>query len=223
MIDPKAAMEFVGTAILVFTIQVSVGLGTDMAPLAIGLILVAIVFAGGPVSGAHYNPAVSLSIALRKGMAFHEMLVYWLSQTIGGIVGAILGGFVGSNFSVCGVGEKSNLFQALVAELVFTFILCFVVLCVATNSKVDNNHYYGLAIGIVVLSGAITAGPISGGAFNPAVALGLSIAGGFSSVGYGLMVTISNLLGGLVAAACFYVTVPGEFDYNTIGETTPLA
>merc|ERR1712151_1140187 len=170
--------------------------------------LVAIVFAGGPVSGAHYNPAVSLSIALRKGMAFHEMLVYWLSQTIGGIVGAILGGFVGSNFSVCGVGEKSNLFQALVAELVFTFILCFVVLCVATNSKVDNNHYYGLAIGFVVLSGAITAGPI---------------AGGFSSVGYGLMVTISNLLGGMVAAACFYVTIPGEFDYNTIGETTPLA
>ncbi len=218
-------MELIGTAILVFTIQSSVGLGVSLAPLAIGAILIAIVFAGGPVSGAHYNPAVSLAIALRGTLNSREMVtLYWIPQIIGGILGGFLGTAV-TGFGSSGIqlGLGFHLVQALLAEAVFTFILCFVVLTVATNSKVGNNHYYGLAIGLVVASGAITVGPISGGAFNPAVAIGL----GISNLSYTIEVIGSNLLGGAIAAGCFYIVVPKEFDDITaeptaVNEATPL-
>ena len=96
------------------------------------------------------------------------------------------------------------------------------VLCVATNSKVDDNQYYALAIGLVVTSGAIGVGPISGGAFNPAVALGLSITSGMSNLMYALLVSASNLVGAIVAAVCFRVVLPSEFEPSTAGERTPL-
>jgi len=120
------------------------------------------------------------------------------------------------------MGEDASYLQALLAEVIFTFVLCFVVLCVATNPKVEDNHYYGLAIGLVVMAGAITVGPISGGAFNPAVALGLSISDGFSNLTYGIMVAASNLLGGVVAAGCFRIIVPTNEEVGTIGENTAL-
>ncbi len=222
-----AMMELIGTAILVFTIQSSVGLGASLAPLAIGAILIAIVFAGGPVSGAHYNPAVSLAIALRGALSSREMVtLYWLPQIVGGTLGGYLGTVAtGSSSGGVQLGGGFGLVQALVAEVIFTFILCFVVLTVATNSKVGNNHYYGLAIGLVVASGAITVGPISGGAFNPAVVIGL----GISNISYALEVIGSNLLGGAIAAGCFYVVVPEEFEIvpttepAATNEATPLA
>jgi len=217
----KAMMEFIGTAILLCTIQVSVGLGADMAPLAIGAVLITIVYAGGPISGAHYNPAVSLAVTLRGKMSPHEMSMYWISQILGGFLGAIVGGIInGGNYSVVTIGEGCGIVQAYVAEFVFTFLLCFVVLAVATSSKADNNHYYGAAIGLVVMAGAITVGPISGGAFNPAVALGLMLAR-FSNVMYAVEVSVVNLLGGAIAAACFYLVAPDEFKSKdaTAGDT----
>ena len=158
--NPKTIIELIGTAILVFTIQVS---SSALAPVAIGAVLISIIFAGGPVSGAHYNPAISLAVALSGSMPFEEMTAYMIAQVLGGILGSLCGGVVNSSFSVVGVGEDAWFFQALLAEIVFTFILCFVVLSVATSPKVEDNNYYGLAIGLVVMSGAITVGPISGG------------------------------------------------------------
>lgn len=220
MITPKNLTELIGTAILVFTIQVSGS--SDLAPLAIGAILISIIFAGGPISGAHYNPAVSLVVALRGGMPFQEMIAYMISQILGGVLGGWSGGVVGASFSVVGMGEDASYLQALLAEVIFTFVLCFVVLGVATNPKVEDNHYYGLAIGLVVTAGAITVGPISGGAFNPAVALGLSISNGFSNLTYGIMVAASNLLGAVAAAGCFRIILPASEEVGTIGENTAL-
>lgn len=233
----KLMMEFLGTAILVFTIQVSVSLG-DQAPLAIGGILISLIFAGGPVSGAHYNPAVSLSITLRKAMESSDMIPYWLSQIFGSICGAIVGRFVVSNSFVISIGDDSTLIQALCAELIFTFVLCFVILCCATSPDVMNNHYdnhyFGVAIGVVVVVGAIMFGPISGAAFNPAVAIGLSLAGGFSNIGYGLLVSICNLIGAVISVLCFFVIYPMHpsksedkdlglsLKGGTISEVTPL-
>ena len=207
MINPKTIMELVGTAILVFTIQTA---SSDLAPLAIGAVLIAIIFAGGPISGAHYNPAISLAVALRGSMEYTEMGTYWVAQLIGGTLGGLCGGVVSASFSVVDMADDVSYLQAILAELVFTFVLCFVVLAVATNPKSENNHYFGLAIGLVVMSGAITAGPISGGAFNPAVALGLSISAALSNVWYGIQVTVANLVGGAVAAGCFRVIVLDE-------------
>merc|ERR1711923_632439 len=94
----KALMEFTGTCLLLFTIQVSVGTGRESAPIAIGFFLVVIVYAGGPISGAHYNPAVSLAIMLRGKQSRSEMIIYWISQIVGGILGAFLGGCVAGVF-----------------------------------------------------------------------------------------------------------------------------
>merc|ERR1740139_1202876 len=99
-------MELIATTILLCTIQVSVGSGASMAPLAIGAVLITIVYAGGPISGAHYNPAVSLAVTLRGKMSYREMLIYWLSQIIGGVAGAFIGGFInGGSYSGVSVGE----------------------------------------------------------------------------------------------------------------------
>lgn len=209
----KAIMEMIGTAILLLTIQLAVGAkDSSLAPLAIGVALITIVYAGGPISGAHYNPAVSLAIMLRGKMSMHDMMIYWISQVVGGCLGALAGGTIGGVYSNIGIGDGFGTVQALLAEVVFTFLLCFVVLAVATHSKVDGNHYYGLAIGLVVASGAIAVGPISGGAFNPAVALGLAVAKGFDNMGYVLSVMVADLSGGMAAAACFYLVAPDQFE-----------
>jgi aquaporin Z len=231
----KALMELIGTLMLVLTIQISVGLGDGgaMAPVAIGVVLIALVYTGGPVSGAHYNPSISLAIWLRGKLSLHQMFVYWIFQLGGGAAGALLGGMIGGNFSGVSVGDSYSLTQAFLAEVVFTFLLCFVVLGVATHSQAADNHYYGAAIGLVVAAGAITVGPISGGAFNPAVALGLALGQGFANLGYVLTVVGANLLGAVVAAAAFWMVAPDEFNSfggaaaaaataATAGETTNL-
>lgn len=218
-------MEATGTAILLLTIQLSVGSGSKMAPAAIGLALMAAVYAGGPISGAHYNPAISLAVMLRGKQDLQEMLTYWLFQTAGGFLGALLAGVIGGSFVVASVGSSATTAQALLAEISFTFILCFVVLGVATNSKADGNSYFGAAIGLTVTAGAISVGGISGGCFNPAVALGLSLAKGATNIGYCALVAIANLLGGIAAAGIFFLVAPSEeFERNgaTAGETTGL-
>jgi len=221
----KGMMELVGTGMLLLTIQLSVGLGASQAPIAIGVVLISLVYAGGPISGAHYNPAVSLAIALRGKLSCQEMLMYWVFQIAGGFGGALLGGIIGGSFVGISVGTGHTGLQAFLAEFVFTFMLCIVVLGVATHSAVSDNSYYGVAIGLVVMSGAITVGPISGGAFNPAVALGLGLAkADFVHMTYIVVTTIANLAGGAAAAACFYMVAPDQFKAMgaTAGETTNL-
>jgi aquaporin Z len=230
----KALMELIGTALLVFTIQV-VSAGTSLlAPLAIGGTLMMIVYAGGPISGGHYNPAVSLAVQLRGKMSWSEMILYWLYQLVGAYLGAVLGGIVagGGAWTVVTAGTGVSLTRAYLAELIVTFTLCLVVLCVATHRGAGDNSYYGAAIGLVVLVGGITVGPISGGAFNPAVVLGLAVAKSLHLTWYTIGVVLTNLLGGILAAMAFYMVAgPDEFTSTTsmnnhhhrgVGETTPL-
>ena len=164
--------EFIGTFFLVLTIGLTVLSGTPFAPLAIGSALMAMVYMGGHVSGAHYNPAVSLAVALRGRLPMSQLVPYWISQ----IVGALLASFVvhlmlGKTFAPAPAPGIGTL-QALLGEILFTFALALVVLNVATLRATAGNSYYGLAIGFTVAAGAFSVGPISGGAFNPAVAFG---------------------------------------------------
>ena len=169
------------------------------------------------------DPAVSLAVTLRGNMHHNEMIQYMISQIVGGILGGLCGGIVSSSYSVVAMGDDASYLQALLAEFVFTFILCFVILSVATNPKVENNQYYGLAIGLVVASGAISVGNISGGAFNPAVVFGLNLTAGFSNLGYGCVVALSNLIGGVAAAGCFRIVISeDEEPSGSAGERTPL-
>jgi aquaporin Z len=167
------------------------------APLAIGSALAVMVFAGGHVSGGHYNPAVSLAVFLRKKLSFSDLGFYWVAQFVGAIAAAYATIYLKGDHAA--MPAFPDISKALLAEFLFAFALCFVVLNVATTKGTAGNSYFGWAIGFTVLVGAYAVGAISGGAFNPAVALGITILN--LSLWSNLWVFfVANLFGGAVAA-----------------------
>ena len=174
----KYIAEFIGTFFLVLTIGCT-GIGASagvIAPLAIGAALMVMVFAGGHISGAHYNPAVTLGVLMRGKLKAADVIPYWIAQCVAAAVAA----FVVSKILRAGVAVTPiapKLGPALLAEFLFTFALVYVVLNAATAEGTSGNSFYGLAIGMTVMTGAFAVGDISGGAFNPAVAIGISILG----------------------------------------------
>jgi aquaporin Z len=179
----KYLVEFISTFFLVFTIGMTViapGAG-NLAPLAIGSVLMVLIYAGGHVSGAHYNPAVTIGVWLRGKLAASDIVPYIGVQLAGSVVAsfavkALKTGLVTKAATLTGAMTPEVL-PALLAEFLFTFALVWVILNVATNKDTAGNSYYGLAIGFTVLAGAYSVGGISGGAFNPAVALALCTMG----------------------------------------------
>lgn len=164
--------EFIGTFFLVLTIGLVVLDGTAMAPLAIGSVLMVMVYAGGHISGAHYNPAVTLAVALRGAMEWRDVVPYMASQIVAALAAAgCVVAIAGDTFAPAPAAGASFAGIVLV-ELLFTFALCLVVLNTATVAETDGNSYFGLAIGFTVMVGAFAGGGISGGAFNPAVGIG---------------------------------------------------
>ena len=203
------ATEFIGTFFLVATIGFTViapGAG-DMAPLAIGAALMVMIFAGGHVSGAHYNPAVTLAVFLRGKCSAADVIPYWIAQIAGAAVAAMIVLFMKGNPTVTPMALDVT--RALVAEFLYTFALCYVVLNVATAKGTSGNPTYGLAIGFTVLTGAYAVGGISGGAFNPAVAVGATMMG-LQSMANIWIFLVANLAGGAVAAVIFKVMHPQD-------------
>jgi len=204
----KYATELIGTFFLVLTIGCSVLAGGPRAipPLAIGAVLMVMIFAGGHVSGGHYNPAVTLGIYLRGRTPASDVVPYMISQ----VLGAALAAFAVKYLT--GGAENPAPFAAgpaLVAEFLFTFALVYVVLNVATHSSTSGNPFYGLAIGMTVMSGAFSVGMISGGAFNPAVAVGGCLMGllAWSSIWIYL---VANFAAAVAAAGVFKMLHPAE-------------
>lgn len=165
--------EFLGTFVLVLTIVLTtVNPGSSaQAPFAIGLALAIMIYAGGHVSGAHYNPAVTVAACLRGACAWRDFIPYVVFQVLGAIIGAIVALVMKGEAQI--ISLAPTLSPALMAEFVFTLMLAFVVLSVATVKQVEGNSYFGLAIGGTVTTGALAVGGISGGVFNPAVAVAL--------------------------------------------------
>jgi aquaporin Z len=168
----KYLTEFIGTFFLVFTVGCTVIPGTPgvIAPLAIGAALMVMVYAGGHVSGGHYNPAVTLAVWARGRCPTKDVLPYWIAQAAAAVVAGVVVAFL------FGVGKPmtiANPTAALLGEFLFTFALCYVVLNTATAKGTAGNSFYGLAIGMTVMTGAFAVGGLSGGAFNPAVAIGI--------------------------------------------------
>jgi aquaporin Z len=164
--------EFIGIYFLVLTIGLTVLGGTPFAPLAIGGSLMVMVFMGGHVSGAHYNPAVSIACAMRKKLPWSEVPPYIAAQLLGATVAALtVRAILGQTFTLApaeGIGAAT----AILVEALYTFALCLVVLNVATIQKTKGNSFYGLAIGFTIVVAAFAGGPLSGGAFNPGVGFG---------------------------------------------------
>jgi aquaporin Z len=167
--------EFIGTFFLVLTIGCTVIPGATgvIAPLAIGAALMVMVYAVGHISGAHLNPAVTLAICIRGRCDGKQLIPYWIAQLIACLAASLVAVFLVGKSGM--PMEIKNVPVAFVAEFLFTFALAFVILNSATSKDTAGNSFYGLAIGMTVMAGAFAVGGISGGAFNPAVALGLAV------------------------------------------------
>jgi aquaporin Z len=177
----KYAVELIGTFIFLFTIATTVLSASTFTPLAIGTALMVMIYAGGHISGGHYNPAVTIAALVRGRIGLPDALGYWIAQLVGGLLAMALARWVIHPAQVHTLTLSGHLLiAAFVAELLFTFALCYVVLNVATSKDHPNNSFYGLAIGFTVVTGAIAVGAISGGAFNPAVVIGGAAIGLFA-------------------------------------------
>lgn len=196
----KYVVEFIGTFFLMFAIITAVANAGALAPLAIGAALMVMIYAGGPISGAHYNPAVTLAVWIRGKCETKDIAGYVLAQLSASAIAATLA------TSLLGIpmgsGMEVEVVPALTAEFLGTFALCFVILNVATADRSAGNSYFGLAIGFTVTAMAFTLGGISGGAFNPAVVVGGSLAGLLSWSNLWIYF-VANLTAGAVAAFAF--------------------
>mmetsp|Transcript_20865 Transcript_20865/g.54692 ORF Transcript_20865/g.54692 Transcript_20865/m.54692 type:complete len:485 (+) Transcript_20865:59-1513(+) len=225
-IGTKMVSEFIGTYILVLTVGLNVLAGSQAAAFSIAASLMCAIFALGDVSGAHFNPAVTFAVmaasatsAIPEGKKFNTAHVssYLAAQVAGGIAaaGTYVLIYVGRSFPL---GGEENLSphkwgQIFIAELVFTFTLCLVVLCVAASEINCVKNYFGLAIGSCVTVGGFAIGGISGGSLNPAVSFGIGTGAGlttsfslFQQLFRALMYSLIEILGGLLAAAVFVST-----------------
>ena len=195
--------EFIGTFFLVLTVCIAgvLGYAGPYAPIAIGATLMVMVYATGYVSGGHLNPAVTVAAWVRGKLPSREVLPYIVAQ----LLAAILAALVAKIFARPGIQVSVMTFPiypAILAEFLYTFALCYVVLNVATAEPNHGNSFYGLAIGFTVTVGVFTVGKISGGAFNPAVAAGLTTIGSVSPLSSGIYY-IGDLAGGVIAGLVF--------------------
>ena len=205
----KYIAEFIGTFFLVLTIGCTVipGASGVIAPLAIGAALMVMIFAGGHVSGAHFNPAVTTAVFIRGRCDAKDVIPYWIAQVAGGVAAALVAVFlVGKSGTPMDI---KNVPAAFVAEFLFTFALAYVVVNSATAKGTAGNSFYGLAIGMTVMVGAFSVGSISGGAFNPAVAVGAAVMKlvKFSDIWLHIA---ADLAGGLVAGLTFKFLNPED-------------
>ena len=206
----KYVTEFVGAFFLVLTIGLTVVQNVPLAPLAIGAALMVMVYMGGHVSGAHYNPAVSAALALAGKLERRELPPYVASQVAGAVAAAFAVRALAGDYLVVAPGAGASVGAALLAEALFAFALVLVVLNVATDARTEGNSFYGLAIGLTVMAGAFAVGGISGGVFNPAVGTGpilVALSGG-GSLGDLWLYWVGPAVGAVGAVGAYRVQRP---------------
>jgi aquaporin Z len=228
MITNKLIAEFIGTLFLVTAALLGGGA-------AAAATLVIVIYAMGHISGGHYNPAVSLGVFLRGRMTQRELIEYIVAQAAAALVAVLVFKFLNDYRAVDpaqmeamekAISEAKNtavkapFLRALVGEFLFTFLLVFTVLQVATTKALTNNGFYGAAIGLCVFAGATAVGKLSGGAFNPAVGLGL-VASGTFELGTLFVYLIGCFGGGAVAAIVFRIMLPHEHAPAVAAPPTP--
>jgi len=206
--------EFVGTYILVLTVGCNVLASNPVwGGVSIASSLMVGIYALGKVSGANFNPAVSLALGLAGKMSegFRQVGIYCVIQVLAGICAAFSYRLLyGSTFNI-GPTEGFHWWQAMLCELLYTFLLCFVVLNTAASKKLGgNNEFYGLAIGFVIVAGAYGPGAVSGGCFNPAVAIGIDTSSLSLGFGWCVMYMVFELAGAVLAVAAFWLLRPEE-------------
>jgi len=213
----KLAAEAIGTFVLIFTIGCNVlGHTAVWAPVSIACSLMVMIYAFGGISGANFNPAVSFALGLSKmmganGMDWPMVGMYAGTQTVAGIAAGLAFKVMYNDSIPLKPAPGFGFIGAGLAEFFYTFMLVFVVLNVAAAKK-EANHWYGLAIGFVIVAGAYGAGAISGGCFNPAVAIALDVTSLSHGLGWCLVYTVFELFAAATAVALFKVVRPKDFN-----------
>lgn len=207
----KLLVEMIGTFFFVLTIgQVVVGvMPADgvIAPLAIGSALMVMIYAGGHISGGHFNPAVTLAVWVRGRFPTADLIPYWVAQVLGAVLAGLLVIYLKGHSAT--VEKDPDTIRSIIVEILYTFALAYVVLNVATSKATAGNSYFGLAIGFTVLIGAFAVGSISGGAFNPAVAIGVGVMGLVKAAHVAVLIG-ANLVGGVLAGLTFRYLNPDD-------------
>jgi len=206
----KYLAEFVGTYFLVLTVGTNVLTGSVGAALSIGSILMVMIYSLASVSGAHFNPAVTVAIKIsgRSMISIQDAIFYIVTQLLGGLAGAgTYVGIFGTGFDMAPVG-KFSVWEAIACETIYTTALCYVVLNVATTQKQDGNNYFGIAIGFTVVGAGLAIGGISGCCLNPAVAFSAmcvsAFTRGLSALRYFHVYFAVPFAGSAISAVCFY-------------------
>lgn len=200
-------MEFIGAMFLVLAIALTGN------PLAIGMMLMAMVYIGGHISGAHYNPAVTIAVWMRGKLKSNKIFGYIAAQVLGALAAAYVFYALSGKTFVPSPGNGVSLWNSILVEALFTFVLCSVILIVATSKKLNGNHIYGLAIGLALAAGAFAGSSISGAVYNPAVALGPMILKSFvEGYDFGNLVIylIGPISGAILAAWLFKFLNPDD-------------
>lgn len=202
----KCLVELIGTFFLVFTIGCASfpNSSNGFPPMAIGFVLMVMIYAGGHVSGGHYNPAVSLAAAIRGALNWKDFIPYMISQFIGGVIAACLVKYIVA-IPPYASETSYSMMPMIICEFLFTFALCYTVLHTATSEDTKGNSYYGFAIGSVVFVGLLTTVGTCYGAFNPAVALGIFTMG-ITKAKLILATLLTNFVAGAVAAGAYKIT-----------------
>jgi len=223
----KVLSEFLGTYFLVLTVGLNVIGGSKAPVFSIAASLMCMIFALGTCSGAHFNPAVTIAImaAGRDKCSPKDGGIYIVVQIIAGIAAAFTyTAMEGKSFPL-GPGKGYGWAEAAVAEIMFTFLLAFVVLSVATV-KSPLSEYFGLAIGSCVTAGGYAIGAVSGGSLNPAVSFGIGVSGTLAggAVVNCVIYSIFEIIGGCLAAGVFMATHPSEYSKGegSAEETAPI-
>jgi aquaporin Z len=208
MAPRKYLVELIGTFFLVLTVgQCVIDNPTGViAPLAIGSALMVMVYAGGHISGGHYNPAVTLAVWIRGRCPLADVIPYMVAQVLGAVLAAAVVIYLKGHQPP---PESHDSARSFLVELLFTFALAYVVLNVATSKDTAGNSNYGLAIGFTVMVGAFAVGAISGGAFNPAVAVGVTVMG-LAKVGHLAVLLAGTFAGGALAGLTFKFLNPDD-------------
>lgn len=202
----KCLVEFIGTFFLVFTIGCALfpNASGSFPPMAIGFVLMVMVYAGGHISGGHYNPAVSLAAAIRGALNWRDFVPYLIAQFTGGVLAALLAGYI---VAIPPYANETSfsMIPMIICEFLFTFALCYTVLHTATSEDNRGNSYFGLAIGSIVLVGLLATAGTCYGAFNPAVAVGVFTMG-ITKVKLILATILTNFVAGAAAAGVYKIT-----------------
>ena len=203
----KLIAEFIGTFFLALTICTAAvhGSAGDYAPFAIAATLMVMIYAVGHISGAHFNPAVTVAVWLRGACEKSDVVPYISVQALAGVLAAIVSQeILLAEPSVTAIDMDAT--NALAAEFLYTFALVYVILNVATSDATQGNGYYGAAISFVVLAGALTVGGISGGSFNPAVSGALLVSGAIELSDLWIHL-VPQFLAGVLAVQAFRASI----------------